>query len=265
MHLGHALAALVAWERSRGGGQFLLRIEDLDEGRSRVEYELGIAEDLRWLGLDWPQPSMRQSQRGLAYADALRQLADQGLVYPCFCTRSEIANEVARSAQAPHGPEGLLYPGTCLALPEKERRGRLERGDAHALRLDMKAALKLVAGALCWKDELRGIQVASPAAFGDVVLARKDALASYHLAVVVDDASQGVTLVTRGEDLFEATHVHRLLQELLGLPVPDYEHHRLICDEQGRRLAKRDESRSLEQLRREGWSPQQVREALMPI
>lgn len=265
LHLGHALAALVARVRAGEGGHFLLRIEDLDEGRSRPEYVSAIEEDLRWLGLDWARPVWRQSAREQAYGSALERLRQLGLIYPCFCTRSAIAAEVARSAQAPHGPEGLLYPGTCRTMSSSERQDRLLSGQSHALRLDMQAALSLVGRQLRWEDRRAGVQIACPEWFGDVVLARKDALASYHLAVVVDDAAQGVSLVTRGEDLLAATHVHRLLQELLGLPVPHYEHHRLVCDGQGRRLAKRDSARSLEQLRSEGWSAQRVWAALAPI
>ncbi|MGE0748301.1 MAG: tRNA glutamyl-Q(34) synthetase GluQRS, partial [Rhodospirillales bacterium] len=216
LHLGHAYAAWFAQTHATAG-RFLLRIEDIDRDRCRPEYEAAIFDDLAWLGLDWAPPAMRQSARFDAYRAALDRLQAQGLLYPCFCTRRDIE----AAATAPHlvqaGPDGPLYPGTCRRLPAGDRADRMARGDAFALRLDMAAATRL-AGPLAWTDRGRGAQAAQPAQFGDVVLARKDTPASYHLAVVVDDAAQGIDLVTRGEDLFAATHVHRLLQALLGLP-----------------------------------------------
>ncbi len=259
LHLGHAYAAWFAWDAARrAGGRFLLRFEDIDGTRSRPEYEAGIMEDLRWLGLEWDGPVWRQSGHWDDYRAALARLDGMGLLYPCFCTRKAILDEVARMAQAPHGPDGVLYPGTCRSLGGGERARRLAAGEAYALRLDMGKAMLHAGRELRWRDVERGEFATRPEMFGDVVLARKDCPASYHLAVTVDDAAQGVTLVTRGEDLLEATHVHRLLQELLGLPVPEWRHHRLITDAGGRRLAKRDEARALRSLREAGWSARRV-------
>ncbi len=262
LHLGHAYAALFAWRMAReAGGKFLLRIEDIDQGRCRSEFEESIVEDLRWLGLSWEEPVRRQSEHFSEYAEALDRLAGAGLIYPCFCTRREIADEIARAGAAPHGPEGLLYPGTCRGIEVTEGRRRVENGEAHALRLDVAKALEQT-GALGWEELGEGEIVAAPATLGDVVLARKETPTSYHLAVTVDDAGQGVTLVTRGEDLREATHVHRLLLELLGLPAPRWKHHRLILDESGRRLAKRDQEVTLRALREAGRSAGSILEEL---
>jgi glutamyl-Q tRNA(Asp) synthetase len=269
LHLGHAHAALFAACRAQAaGGRFLLRIEDIDRSRCRPEYEAAIAEDLRWLGLDWEEPVLRQSGRFAVYRRALDRLRESGLLYPCFCTRKEIQREIARSGQASHGPDGPLYPGTCRGLGEGERRARVADGRAYALRLDVTAAMTAVAavaaaGPLTWIEHGRGLDGAAvpaePRIHGDVVLARKDVPASYHLAVTLDDAEQGVTLVTRGEDLAPATHVHRLLQALLGLPVPAWHHHGLIADAAGRRLAKRDDAQAIRALREQGLSPAEVR------
>jgi glutamyl-Q tRNA(Asp) synthetase len=262
LHLGHAYSALVAARAAGAGGRFLLRIEDIDGARARPEYEAAIFEDLAWLGLQWETPVWRQSERLAAYAEALARLQSGGLLYPCFCTRKEIAAEIARAGAAPHGPAEAIYPGTCRGLNEAERAQRLSTGASHALRLDMERAVSDAEadnkGSLTWLDRARGEQRCDPRPQGDVVLARKDIAASYHLAVVVDDAAQGVTLVTRGEDLFEASHVHRLLQALLNLPVPQYHHHRLIADEAGQRLAKRSDALALRQLRENGRSPAEV-------
>ena len=259
LHLGHAYAALIAWESARaGGGRFLLRIEDIDPGRCRAEFEQGIIEDLLWLGLDWDEPPLRQSEHFAVYADALGTLATRGLVYPCFCTRRKIRAEVAHAAQAPHGPAGeAIYPGICRALSATERAARIEAGEPYALRLDVGRAMKEI-GPLTWLDLRAGEVEADPGAFGDVVLARKDAPTSYHLSVTVDDARQGVSLVTRGEDLFHATHIHRLLQALLGLPVPRYYHHNLIADSTGVRLAKRNRAITLRTLRQSGRRPDDI-------
>ncbi len=192
------------------------------------------------------------------YRAALDRLAAMGLVYPCFCTRADIQAEIARASGAPHGPDGPVYPGTCRHLTEPERSARIAAGAPFALRLDM-ARGTARAGPLQWHDRARGTMTAHPEAFGDVVLARKDTPASYHLAVTVDDALQGVTLVTRGEDLVPATDIHRLLQALLGLPVPEYHHHHLLRDEAGRRFAKRDRAATLADLRAAGRSPAEVR------
>ena len=264
LHLGHAHAALFAWRAAEAvGGRFLLRIEDIDIGRCRPEFETAILEDLAWLGLTWETPVRRQSEHQADYRAALTRLEATGLLYPCFCTRKEIRAEIERAGRAPHGPDGPLYPGTCRRLAPETRRDRRAAGEDHALRLDVARALEAVAaqGPLNWREGSRPQSPvrAEPGRAGDVVLARKDTANSYHLAVTVDDALQGVTLVTRGEDLFEATHVHRLLQALLGLPVPDWHHHGLIADDAGRRLAKRDDARSLRALREAGHSPAEVR------
>lgn len=258
LHLGHAHSALFAAAQAGSGGRFLLRIEDIDPGRCREEFIDGIFEDLAWLGLEWERPVRRQSQHLDDYRAALARLDGMGVLYPCFCTRKDIADEVARAGHAPHGPDGVLYPGLCRHMDAAERADRLASGAPYALRLDMAAACARV-GALRWHDRCAGEQIATPDIFGDVVLARKDTPTSYHLAVTVDDALQGVTLVTRGEDLFAASHVHRLLQALLELPVPDYHHHRLLTDERGKRFAKRDRSLTLQSLREAGHSAEQVR------
>lgn len=256
LHLGHAYAALFAHEKA-DGGRFLIRLEDIDGTRARSEYEEAIFEDLAWLGLEWETPVRRQSDHFDDYRAALAKLEALGVLYPCFCTRREIQDEITRAGNAPQGPDGPLYPGTCRNRSADERAERIAKGEPYALRLDVAKAMAAV-GALTWKDRARGSFIAEPAVFGDVVLARKETPASYHLAVVVDDALQGITLVTRGEDLLPASHLHRLLQELLGLPVPEWQHHRLITDENGKRLAKRDDARSLRSLREAGWTPQQV-------
>ena len=260
LHAGHAYAALFA-ARAAGNGSFLLRLEDIDPVRCRPEYASAIVEDLRWLGLRWSGPVYRQSARFGLYRRHLDRLAEAGLLYPCFCTRRDIRAEIARAAHAPHGPDGALYPGTCRNLDPGLRAARIARNRPDALRLDMAAAVAR-AGRLVWRDLARGDQVATPEIFGDVVLARKDAPASYHLAATVDDAAQGVDLVTRGEDLFQASHVHRLLQALLDLPVPVWRHHRLIADGQGRRLAKRDGAATLRARRAAGETPASLRASL---
>jgi len=255
LHLGHAHAALFA---QRAGDRFLLRIEDIDPGRGDPAYEAAIFEDIAWLGLSWEEPVLRQSAHLGDYAAALARLRDRALLYPCFCTRRDIREEIARSAQAPHTHEGPVYPGTCKRLGEAERRARLEAGQPHALRLDVAAAARHT-GPLSWHDRDRGPQTASTELFGDVVLARKDIATSYHLAVTLDDARQGITLVTRGDDLFTASHIHRLLQALLDLPVPEWQHHGLLTDTDGNRLAKRTNAATLRSLRAAGHSPAEVR------
>ena len=261
LHLGHAYAALFAHEKA-AGGRFLIRLEDIDGTRARPEYEGAIFEDLAWLGLEWEEPVRRQSDHFADYRAALAKLESLGVLYPCFCTRREIQEEIARAGNAPQGPDGPLYPGTCRNRDAAERAQRMAAGEQYALRLDVAKAARFAEGELEWTDRERGRFVARPAVFGDVVLARKDTPASYHLAVVVDDALQGITLVTRGEDLLEATHLHRLLQALLGLPVPEWQHHRLVTDESGKRLAKRDDARSLRSLREAGWTAEKVREVV---
>jgi glutamyl-Q tRNA(Asp) synthetase len=259
LHLGHAYSALIGWHAAREvGGKFLLRIEDIDVGRCREEFLKAISEDLAWLGLDWDVPVRRQSAHFDDYRAALARLTDAGLIYPCFCTRRDIAAEVARADAAPHGEDGPLYPGICRHLSEADRTRRIAAGDSFALRLDV-AKARARTGALSWQDQERGTIAAAPESFGDVVLARKDVPTSYHLAVTVDDALQGVTLVTRGVDLFASTHIHRLLQALLDLPVPRYRHHALLTDPNGKRYAKRDKALTLRSLREAGHTPDEVR------
>ena len=260
LHLGHAWSALLAHDYARErGGAFLLRIEDIDPGRARPEHVEGILEDLAWLGLRWDGEPVFQSERLPFYAEALDRLKRAGLVYPCFCTRAEIAIEIAASASAPHGPDGPLYPGTCRSLPDAERARRMA-SEPHAWRLDSAKAAE-VAGPLYWRDGDTEVQ-SEPERHGDVVLARKDAPTSYHLAVTVDDAAQGVTDVVRGRDLYSATDIHRLLQALLGLPTPHYHHHPLLLDGEGRRLAKRHGAPTIADLRAGGADPAELVEAL---
>jgi glutamyl-Q tRNA(Asp) synthetase len=258
LHLGHAYSALFARHAAReSNGRFLLRIEDIDGSRCRPEFEAGILEDLSWLGLEWERPVRRQSEHFDEYGAALARLEAMGSIYPCFCTRAEIEAEVARADAAPHGGEGPIYPGTCRRLSAAARETHLASGRRYALRLDIAKALGRT-GPLVWHDRARGEQAAAAERFGDVVLARKEMRASYHLAVTLDDHVQGVTLVTRGEDLFAATHVHRLLQGLLGLDTPLYHHHPLLTDPAGRRLAKRDRAATLASLREAGRTPAEV-------
>ena len=258
LHLGHAYSALFAARAvAECGGRFLLRIEDIDRGRCRAEFEAAIFEDLAWLGLAWETPVRRQSAHFEDYAAALGKLADAGLTYPCFCTRRDIQAEIDAAGGAPHGPDGPVYPGTCRHLSRAAREDRIGAGEAHAIRLDMESATNRT-GPLTWTDAAAGTVTANPARFGDVVLARKDTPTSYHLAVTLDDHVQGVTLVTRGTDLFEATDVHRLLQALLNLDVPGYHHHPLLTDTDGKRFAKRDKSLTLRELRASGKAAEEV-------
>jgi glutamyl-Q tRNA(Asp) synthetase len=266
LHLGHAFAALTAFDAA-AGGRFLVRIEDLDLGRARAEHETAILEDLRWLELRWETPLLHQSERTDAYLAAIASLTARELLYPCFCTRKEIAAEIARAGQAPHEREQQIYPGTCRTLGASERARRIGGEAAYALRLDVARAaeqsgslefVELGAG----PNGEHGVMSVDPLLFGDFVVARKDLPAAYHLAVVVDDAFQGVTLVTRGNDLFAAAHIQRLLQVLLGLPVPQYAHHRLILDARGQKISKRDRPATLRALREQGGTPAQIRERL---
>jgi glutamyl-Q tRNA(Asp) synthetase len=257
LHLGHVRSALEGSRAAReAGGRFLLRIEDIDRTRCRPEYTAAIVEDLGWLGIDWDGPIRSQSEHFDDYREALARLEAMGLLYPCFCTRREIQAEIARAGGAPQGDIGMPYPGTCRHL------GAARRSEAadYALRLDVGAALART-GPLDFVEEgLDGPRrvEADPLALGDVVLARKEMPTSYHLAVTVDDALQGVTLVTRGADLFAATHVHRLLQALLGLPAPRYRHHPLLTDAAGRRLAKRDRAQTIRAMREAGRSAAEI-------
>ncbi len=259
LHLGHAHSALFAWEKAKvAGGRFYLRIEDIDTTRCRPEFEEAIFEDLAWLGLSWHEEPRRQSEHLADHQSALERLSDAGVTYPCFCTRKEIQAEIANAPSAPHGPDGPLYPGTCRTLGKGEREERINNGQPYALRLNSRRAGEIV-GSLSWCDLREGAQPVEPADFGDIVLARKDIATSYHLAVTFDDALQGVTLVTRGLDLFAASPIHRLLQALLGLRVPQWHHHDLLCDETGKRLAKRHHALSIRALREGGKSPSEVR------
>jgi len=274
LHLGHAYSALLNFDLARwSGGRFLLRIEDIDGPRSRPEYEAAIYEDLAWLGIVWETPVRRQSEHLDLYREAVERLADQGLVYPAFESRAEIARMIEQSPRQqlsdkpwPRDPDGApLYPRSAAALSPDERETRMRAGEPFVLRLDSRVACGQ-AGALAWEEEgcgpdgETGRVAAHPEAWGDAVLARKETPTSYHLSVVIDDALQGVTHVVRGQDLFWATSVHRLLQQLLELPVPVYRHHGLLRGEDGRKLSKSAQSPSLQVLREQGVSPQNIRE-----
>ena len=273
LHLGHAASALFAAQNAgsggsggaSAGGRFLLRIEDIDQTRCRPEYVTAIYEDLAWLGLTWEQPVRLQSAHFSDYQSVLDRLTEQGLLYPCFCTRKEIQAEIARIGNAPHGPDGALYPGTCRHLSAMERQERMAAGESYALRLDMGKAIRQVGKRLCWHDRALGKQVAVPEIFGDVVLARKDTPTSYHVSVTHDDHLQGISLVTRGEDLFFASHLHRLLQDLLGYDVPEYHHHKLLTGPDGKRFAKRDKSETLQSMREAGMTPEDVIARIAPV
>jgi glutamyl-Q tRNA(Asp) synthetase len=259
LHLGHVRSAWEGWRAARErGGRFLVRLEDIDQGRCREEFAAAILEDFAWLGLEWDGPVRRQSEHLDDYRAALPRLDGMGLLYPCFCTRRDIQAEIARAGGAPQGDLGAPYPGTCRHLPALERAARLAAAGDCALRLDVAAAVART-GPLDWVEGDGRARV-DPAGLGDVVLARKEFPASYHLAVTVDDALQGVSLVTRGVDLFAATAIHRLLQYLLGLPAPRYRHHPLVTDAAGRRLAKRDKAATIRSLREVGRTPVEVLE-----
>ncbi|MBG7606700.1 MAG: tRNA glutamyl-Q(34) synthetase GluQRS [Verrucomicrobia bacterium] len=258
LHLGHAYAAKAAHDLAKEkGGLFLLRHEDIDSSRVREEYYGLIETDLKWLELNWDGTPLRQTDRLDAYADALKKLGDLGLTYPCFCTRKDIQQELRRMHAAPHSHEAQVYPGTCRALNPEQAAQRIADGEPHAWRLDSSKAARLH-GTLHFNDLEHGETKVDETVNGDVVLARKDIDVAYHLAVVVDDDFQGVTHVTRGEDLFSATHVQRQLQAVLAYREPVYLHHELVKDENGRRLAKRDHARSIRSLREKGLSPQEV-------
>ena len=270
LHLGHAFSAITAHDAARAaGGRFLLRIEDIDHTRCRPAFEAAILDDLAWLGLRWDGPVLRQITRRAAHADALEALAARGLVYPCTCTRRDLA--LSAPQEGAEGPDGPVYPGTCRG---RDLAGIRAAGLPHALRLDMRAAIDALGGPAA-VARITFEEIAAPragrhpldakaliAGIGDVALGRKDIGTSYHIAVVLDDAHQGVNRVTRGEDLFPSTPLHRLLQALLGLPAPAWRHHRLIRDEGGRRLAKRDAARALSTLRTAGATPADIRAML---
>ena len=269
LHLGHALSALINADMARAsGGRLLLRIEDIDQSRCRPEYEEAIYEDLAWLGIVWEQPVRRQSEHFADYRAALDKLATIGLVYPSFESRGEIARLVAEREQSGRwlrDPDGApLYPGTAKLLAPEEREARIAAGEPYALRLDMAAALART-GPLAWMETGSGPNgdtgsvPAAAAQWGDVVLGRKDVPTSYHLAVAIDDALQGITQVVRGQDLFWSTGVHRLLQALLGLPPPTYHHHRLVLEADGRKLAKSTRATGLRELRAQGLAAADIR------
>lgn len=260
LHLGHAFSALLAWDRAvANGGEFLLRIEDIDQSRARPAWEAQIFEDLAWLGIRWPKPVLRQSERLGAYRTALANLWSRGLLYPCSCTRRDIveATQAPQEGAPPLGPDGVVYPGTCRTKPSGDM-------PETALRLNLRAALHegeslhfTETGCKAGRVDFSATEALET--IGDIVLARRDMGTSYHLSVVLDDAFQGVTHVTRGQDLFEATKIHVILQKLLGLPTPVYHHHRLIRDDNGKRLAKRDDARALSKYRAEGATPEDIR------
>lgn len=253
LHLGHAYSAQFAHDAAMFcGGKFLVRIEDIDAARCRPEFTEAIFDDLGWLGLNFARPARRQSEHLPVYEKAIAWLAEEGLIYPCFCTRKQVKAEVEEAGRAPHGPSGEpIYPGVCRDLADDERQTRMKRGEPFAWRLDVAKCLERT-GPLTWFDCRAGEIAADPTALGDVVLGRKDVRTSYHLAVTIDDALQGVTLVTRGEDLFHATHIHRLLQAVLGLKTPRYYHHNLIVDRMGQRMSKRNRAVTLRHFRDTG-------------
>lgn len=259
LHIGHAYSALFAFEAARlSGGRFLLRIEDIDRQRCRPEFERAIYEDLAWLSLPWNGEPVRQSDRMHLYTSALDRLRELGVAYPCFCSRKQIRMEVEQSGRAPHGPNAeLIYPGICRDIDPAESAGRIAKGEPFAWRLDVDKCLSMT-GPLAWYDCRAGWIDADPGRLGDPILARKDTPTSYHLAVVVDDGLQGVNLVTRGEDLFQATHLHRLIQALLGFEPPRYYHHNLVADSRGERLAKRNRAITLRHLRDIGRTPSDI-------
>jgi glutamyl-Q tRNA(Asp) synthetase len=269
LHLGHALSALLNFDMARAaGGRFLLRMEDIDATRCRPEFEAAIIEDLTWLGIEWEQPVRRQSEHFDDYRAALGKLAAMRLTFPSFESRAEIAHMVGdRDVRErwPRDPDGVpLYPGAARQMKEPDRQARIGRGDAYAIRLDMERATEWT-GPLRWNETGAGPSgetgdiAADPAAWGDVIVGRKETPTSYHLAVVIDDALQGVTHVVRGQDLFWSTSVHRVLQALLDLPAPSYHHHRLILDADGKKLSKSSEATGLRELRAQGLTPADIR------
>ena len=262
LHLGHAYSALYAFDYvMKNSGKFLLRIEDIDRSRSRDHWEQQIYDDLRWLGISWVNPVMRQSERLPAYSDALNTLINKGLIYRCSCSRRDIAEALSAPQEGAiqYGPDGMVYPGAC-----RDKNLAITDGYTSTLRLNMKKALATIEDDLIFEERVFDPRVHSidpetlSGLVGDIVLARKDMGTSYHLSVVVDDAAQHVTDVIRGEDLFEATQIHVLLQKLLGLPTPIYHHHRLVRDEAGKRLAKRDDARAIAKYRQDGCTPDDI-------
>jgi glutamyl-Q tRNA(Asp) synthetase len=266
LHLGHALSALLNRDLAREvDGRFLVRIEDIDPGRSMPSFEAQILDDLAWLGLDWEKPVRRQSEHLGSHEQALDELNRRGLIFPCFCTRGAV--KAAMSKGAPVDPDGApVYPGTCREMSAGDRARHIRNGDSYVLRLDMAKALAEIGRPLSWTEigpDGKAKEIAAdPAAWGDVVLARRDVRTSYHLAVVIDDAAQGVTHVVRGKDLYHATSVHRVLQTLLDLPAPVYRHHRLMLDRSGKKLSKSEGAESLRTLRSHGRAPADIRKLI---
>lgn len=268
LHLGHAYSALMSHDFARkNNGRFLLRIEDIDQSRSRESWEEQIYKDLQWLGITWDGPVLRQSERYAAYSESLKKLSEKGLIYPCSCNRKDILNALSapqEGADVPFGPDGPVYPGTC-----KNERVSGKSKDDCALRINMRKAAELIELPISFMEKVHlseDVNISRDELIeniGDIVLSRKDIGTSYHLSVVLDDAFQGVTDVIRGEDLFEATKIHVLLQNLLGLDTPTYHHHRLIRDENGKRLAKRDDARAISKYREDGFSPADIRSLVM--
>ncbi len=266
LHLGHAFSALFAQkEAEKRSGRVLLRMENIDKARCKTEYEAHIREDLRWLGFDWNGEIRRQSDHIKDYKIALQKLQEIGVLYPCFCSRSEILKEIENSFGAPHnsilGPDGPTYPGTCRSLTPDFQSEQIASGKKYGLRLDVRKSLNIV-GEISWFDVESGETRAEPEIFGDIILARKDVMTSYHLSCTVDDNIQGVSLVTRAEDLTLATHIHRLLQQLLDYKVPEYKFHKIIVDENGDRLAKRVKSKTIYAMRKEGLTASDIRLAV---
>ncbi|MDY0028998.1 MAG: tRNA glutamyl-Q(34) synthetase GluQRS [Pseudobdellovibrionaceae bacterium] len=269
LHIGHAAALLEVWkDADQNPDHFLLRIEDIDSTRCRPEFEASILEDLAWLGIKTSHPVRRQSDHFTEYKQILDLLEEKELIYPCFCTRKEIKLEIGNAPSAPHGETGYIYPGTCKHLHISERTEKILSGHPYALRLDLDHCLKnLERRSLKWYDTIKGWQFTTPELLikthGDVVLARKDTPASYHLCVTHDDSLQHVTHITRGKDLFHSTHIHRLLQEILGYDTPSYHHHPLMTDNTGRRFAKRDKSLALRDIRKKGISGAQLKNMIL--
>ena len=257
LHIGHAASAWFAAER---GDKFLLRIENIDTTRCTPAFEDAIYEDMAWLEIEYLQPVRRQSDHFDDYQKIIQKLNDMELLYPCFCTRKDILNDIAN---APHTSE-IIYPQTCKNMSRSEQLDKIAEGQSYALRLNMDEAIRCTGGTgkLEWFDKDKGKQIARPEIFGDIILARKDTPASYHLCVTHDDALQNINLVTRGEDLFDATHIHRLLQELLNYPIPEYHHHPLLLDKDGKKFSKRDKSLTLGDIRNKGFSALQLRDII---
>ncbi|MDB4783333.1 tRNA glutamyl-Q(34) synthetase GluQRS [Verrucomicrobiales bacterium] len=252
LHLGHAYSALFAESlANRDGGKFFLRIEDIDKNRCREEHIEGIYEDLKWLGICWDPEVLLQSTRFDEYKNSIKILSQMDVLYPCFCSRKKIEAEQSNVGLAPHGPGSPKYSGNCRGIGFEEKEDRMAKGEIHSWRLDCSKA-SAITGELQWFDQLAGTMKVEPSILGDVIISRKDIATSYHLAVTLDDAKQGVTLISRGEDLMESTHVHRLLQCLLELPVPQWCHHKLIKNSDGKRFSKREGSLTLKEMRDSG-------------